>query len=368
MLLVIEKSLEPAIATACQAPIPQLRAITHLLQSHADSNHIVVAPPSICRIWEDCGRLSEEQRGIAKKIRARYSELAALQSIVPVYGLISDSGTHPVKVNNFWSIPLQWIAAHGLSSTHLVCEDLYDCSLFKEAARDYLGVNSLDRLSLAIENIPGGGGNTHRLLSDKAITNQRVTVCIVDSDRDEPSGTSAFGATAAKCLSVSGPGLYEVSTTPGRELENHLPARLIDKIRQLWDGLPPSQRRSQLSAISPDIPVFADYKSGLKLREFDHFKGPSSNFWSSVLPQLATGLKNCCPVGCTATTNGGCKTTVIHPLGNALLKDACAYLQQNSSDRARHKKYLPSQGDEGWLAMGAIVASYGLSVKIAATI
>lgn len=367
MLIVIDTSLEAEVAEVCRAaPLGQLRAMTKLLQAHADSHHIVVAPPSICRIWEGCERLSEEHRGVAKKIRARYSELAGLRSVLPVHAqVVSGAGT-PTQADRIWRIPLDWIAGNGVSSVHLVCEDMYDCKLTTEAARDYLSVNSLKRLTLTLENIPGGGGNTHRLLTEKAITCQRMTLCIVDSDRDEPSGTGQLGATAINCLSVAGDGLYEMYITSGRELENHIPTRIVDNIRPTWQGKPPSEKRREFAAISPSIPLFADLKSGLKKKQFQNLEGAAKIFWHPLLTQLEIGTTKCCTNQCNANIPGDCRLELIAPLGRTLLKDAQKFLEDCAHDPQRHRGYLPSENDADWLSIGALVAAYGVSVKVAA--
>jgi hypothetical protein len=367
MLIVVDIPLEAEVAQVCStAPVHQLRSITRLLQAHADNQHVVVAPPSICRIWEGCARFSEEQRGVAKKIRARYSELAELQSILPVYAQVRVGSGMPTRANGIWSIPLDWIAANGLSGAHLVCEDLYDCALTKEAALDYLRISALSRLTLSLENIPGGGGNTHRVLAEKAIVAKRLTLCIVDSDRVEPSVTAIMGDTATKCLAVAGDGLYEVSVTPGRELENHIPARLVNKVRSVWQGKQPSDRYAELAAISQNIPVFVDLKSGLKKKDVEGLNGSSRVFWDAFLPQLEAGSVQCCPNHCNAALAGDCKSTLVAPLNRSLLRDTTEYLQGASHDPRRHREYLPSQNDGVWLATGALVAAYGISVKVSA--
>lgn len=367
MLIVVEKNLEAEIEELCRtAAIPQLRAITTLLQAHADSQHIVIAPPSICRIWEGCPRLSEEQRGVAKKIRARYSELAELENIVPVYAKIVSAVPKPIRDGKAWLMPLAWVAVNGLASTHLVCEDLYDCSLVRGAAFDYLGVKSLHRLSLSLENSPGGGGNTHRVLSDKAIDGQRVSLCFVDSDRDEPSPTSPLGLTASRCLQVEGSGIYEVSITLGREMENHIPTRLVDKVRTKWDDLIPSEKQVKLTEVSPQMPLFLDMKAGLKKKEIQSFVGDKLAFWGPISAQLEVGKEKCCPTGCSMATVGDCKLSLVPPLGRTLLKDVAGYLEQTSTDSRRYKGYLPSNNQDYWLSMGALAAAYGLSVKVTA--
>lgn len=261
MLITINKDLEENIAQICATgTIAALRGLTNLLQSQADQRHLVAIPQNICRILEDCARLSEEQRGVAKKIRARYPELAQLKNILPTYATVVAIGEHPFKEGGFWRLPLNWIAKNGLSETHLVCEDLYDCDICQEAARDYLNAASLPQLMLRFDQTPGGGGNTHRVLLNKAVEGQRICICLVDSDRSNPS--SGLGQTAENCSMIKGEGLYEVCMTPGREIENHIPVKIIDKIRSDWEGATPSQSYTRFNQNNQQILLFADLKRG----------------------------------------------------------------------------------------------------------
>ena len=368
MLVVVPKPLEGEIEQLCtNGPLPALRGITNLLQAHADGRHIVVAPPSLCRFWEACGRLSEEQRAIATKIRLRYSELAALQQILALHAQIALDGATPTFTDPVWTIPLSWIAANDLSETHLVCEDLYDCTISHEAARDYLAFSSLSKLQLRLDHTAGGGGNTHRVLRREALISQKICVCVVDSDRDEPSTTATLGPTAQNCLQVLGQGVYEVLMTKGRELENHLPSRLVDKIRPLWRGQVPSAAYTQLENAYQGITLYADLKAGLKRKNVEGLGGLSRTYWEGAMVALGQVVV-CCAGACGAAHAGGCQHTVLEPLNTRLLRDAGEYLETNAHDLKRHRGYLPSPNEAFWKEMGKVVAAYGVSVKVSPTI
>jgi len=370
MLILIDKSLELQLANICaSAPLARLRGVTNLIQAHADSRHIVVAPPSICRIFEACPRLSEEHRAIARKIRLRFSELAELKNILSLHAEFCIDGHAPVFQLGVWKIPLEWVATHGMSETHLICEDLYDCEISHEAARDYLNANDLTRLTLTLDHTAGGGGNTHRVLRQKAIDSQRVSVCVVDSDRADPSDASPLGPTAANCAQVSDPGLYELFISTGRELENHLPVRLVDKVRALWHGVTPSQAFRKFEEHCAGLMLFADLKKGTKKRDIEEMTGTAREFWEGAYAALPHCAAQCCAPACTADKAGDCKQVVMQSMGRTLLKDARDQLFSDGAQFSpkRYRDYLPSPNDALWIEMGGRVAAYGASVKVAAT-
>jgi hypothetical protein len=368
MLLSIKDNLEQTIQEICSTgTLEELRALTKLLNSHLDGAHLVLIPPSICRIIEECNRLSEEQLSAARKIRIKYHELAQLKNILTTYAEVTDNGIEPtLKENHIWQIPLKWIAEKGLSKTHLICEDLYDCELCSEAAKDYLNINSLNRLNVSLDPTPGGGGNTHRIFEMEAIKQKKISLCIVDSDRCSPSIDAPLGETASKCKGVSGHGIYELIVSEGREFENHLPVKLIDKVRNIWQGNLPSAKFAELELRHQHCWLFIDFKSGLRRRDIDKMPQDERAYWSAYCA-IASYKDGCCPAqNCPAGLDETCKHVVIEPLGRSLLKDAVNYLNHASRQGSpkRYKEYLPSPNDAFWRNLGGKVAAYGISIKV----
>ena len=366
MLILIDKGLEDQIVNLCtNGALSRLRGITNLVQSHANGQHIVVAPPSICRVLETCPRLSEEHRTTATKMRARFSELAELKNILAIYGELTFTSDSPSFQNGVWAIPVDWIAQHGIEATNLICEDLYDCALSEQAAQDFLNDSDLSKLKLALDHINGGGNNTHRVLTDRALTRQKVSLCVVDSDRAEPSNAAPFGTTAQNCKQVAGAGLYELVCTQGRELENHIPSRLVDRLRPLWQGNVPSTTYVNLERDVPGVSLYADLKSGLKKYDLRVMTGQQIHFWTVAATALTHCNHQCCGEQCAARDSGDCRCAIVDPLGRTLLRDAKDFLTHiDNQNIKRHQKYLPSPNDSFWRSMGRTVAAYGIGVKI----
>lgn len=368
MLILLEKNLLSEIESLCgNGATNRLRCLTNLLQSHADGRHIAVIHPSICRILEDCNRLSEEQRAIAKKIRIKYPELAVLSNILRTYARLCATGTEPELNSNVWEIPFDWLAANNLNEVNLVCEDLYDCDICKEAAADFLNSNGLNSLRLKLDPTPGGGGNTHRVLERKAITEQRISICVVDSDKTSPGDVIKPASTAGKCMTVSGPGIFELLISDGREIENHIPSRLLDKVHANWEGNIPSNSCIILNQRHPGITLFCDLKSGIRKWDIDSMSGTNRIFWEAA--QQALGIAQaCCTTECNKKNSGDCATTILQPIGRSLLRLAGEHLRATSNNPKRHTEYLPSPNDSFWKAMGSAVASYCIAPKSSALI
>jgi hypothetical protein len=242
---------------------------------------------------------------------------------------------------------------------------LYDCEITKHAAQDYLDGAALNALKLALDPQPGGGANTERVLEKRAIQLQKICICVVDSDRDEPSPLAPLGGTAQKCTALTGQGIYEIAISPGRELENHLPSNLINKVRDQWNGKSTQTQYTNITTADQRAIFFLDLKKGLKLKDIDDMTGAAKAFWDAFYKKLNNSA-TCCTGKCAANIAGDCKHTIVAPLGRTLLRDACAYLENNNFKR--QKNYLPSPNDAFWRDIGEKVASYGVATKVQSNI
>lgn len=365
MLLIIDSQLHAEVTSLCNnAPLIRFRCLTNLLQAHADGKHIAVIHPSICRTIEDCERFSEEHRVIAKKIRNKYYELAELPSILQTHARLCIDGDDPILTDGIWSIPVNWLATYGFSEANLICEDLYDCIICQEAANDFLALNGLNSIRLQLDHTPGGGGNTHRVLKSKAIESQKVSICVVDSDKESPDDTLQPESTAGKCMELQKSGIYEIFVSTGREIENHIPSRLLDKVHLVWDGDKPSNTCTRLNRNHAEITSFSDMKSGLKKWNIDSMIGVNRIYWEGVQHALAIN-PICCPAKCQAKNSGDCSTTILQPIGRSLLRVTGEYLLSQATNPKRYNDYLPSPNDSFWKTMGAAVAAYCVAPKTA---
>ncbi|MBH1987237.1 MAG: hypothetical protein I8H76_07940 [Burkholderiales bacterium] len=168
-------------------------------------------------------------------------------------------------------------------------------------------------------------------------------------------------------MSVSGTGLYELMISDGREFENHLPLRLIDKLRPSWHADRPSVTQAKFSALHPCFELFADLKVGLRRREAESMSGECKSYWEACADAFPHSNNKCCLTGCSVTKKeDACKQVIFEPLGRTLLKDAVAYLTDDKriSSPKRSTEYLPSPNDAFWKVLGQKVAAYGIGIKI----
>lgn len=352
---------DAAAALALQKPLPRIFeiAISRLLEAYADGQHVVLINRDTCKFIEGAGVFSAEQVGAAQRIRNRFSDYGSLPAKLPKYCVVTSTGSQPSQGAHGWDVPLNWIASNPLGRSCLLCEDLNDTDIFIAAGEDFLMQQGLLAFELRADPVPGGGGNTHRVLQQVAINDQRPCICVVDSDRKAPA--EGPGPTATPCAAVNAPGVYSVLLTESRMIENVIPWRLIDRARSTRVPLP-SNELASAEQKHRQSSRFLNLKKGICGFEISQMTPNTSKvFWQAAAASLI-GPPTCCPGGaCTATQESACKYRVHRGYGGSLLTDVAAWLCANRNSN-RSRQYMPSPNDADWKLIGAMVASMTLGL------
>jgi hypothetical protein len=358
MLFVIPDDVAAQLGTDSASHVLRA-ALSRLLASFNDGYHVVIMSPQACREVEKSLYFSEAERAAAKSIRNRHADFGSLAARVQLYGIVTASGDNPARQGNEWLVPLRWLANHPLGLVELISEDLHDTNVLKGAACDHLEREGLRAFRIQLHQVPGGGINTGRTLMNAAVVDQRICVCVVDSDRTHPA--SNVGATAQACLNISGDGVFEVVVTNGRSIENLLPWRLIDLF---FSDVSPSPSATLLSMRqrSPFSTSFLNFKSGICGHEFLK-SGPQACdiYWKEV-GAATVGEPACCPSICNADKAASCQHTIHSGFGRPLLGKVSDWINENLAF-GRANKYLPSPNDSDWRQIGQLIGAYALGVN-----
>ena len=334
------------------------RAFNRLLSSYSDGHHILLMEPKSCKIIENHTIFSAAEVAAAKRIRNKYAEYGNLPNKIQQYAKITPQGTSPTAAKHGWDIPLIWLANNPLHISQLLGEDLYDANIFVSSGQDYLETNGLNAFVIRASLMPGGGGNTHRVLNQLAIVDQKICLCIVDSDKKSP--TAVPGPTAQPCLNVSGQGLFNVVLTMGKTIENSIPWLLIDKIRK-HNAVLPSLELANLEKLQISSSLYLNLKRGFCGHDFQGLSQSGCKLFWQTLAIAVAGNPICCAVGinCSAKNQGSCQYKVHSGYGNSLLSDIADWLKTNEA-KGRSRKYLPSPNSTDWIKIGQIVSSFTL--------
>lgn len=355
-------SVDPSIANELtRTPIPAIvvAAFSRLLDSYADGFHILLLEPRYCRILESTMELSETQRASASKIRNRFADYGDLPTKVRLHCNVVLEGNSPQYTDGRWKVPVRWLAARPLMPSSLLAEDLHDTDVLSAAGEDFLEASSLRAFQIRTSKRQGGGTNTHRVLRHIAIEEQEICVCVADSDKVCPA--SPVGDVAQQCLDVEGNGLFMVTTTEGRALENALPTRLVDQVHPARTPRP-SEQFAGFDARHAGVQKFISLKKGMSGFDAERLPRPESReFWNSACAAIV-GLRTCCAGVCQAAELPRCSYQLHRGFGSGLLAAAAEWLKSHSRfDRT--KEYLPSPNDSDWKRLGEMVASYAIGLE-----
>lgn len=220
-------------------------ALVNLSTAAYDQKHLVTGSR---RIFDDLQKsgLDPGPSRRFKEASAYIADAQALRSKVPTYIQVQPVG-HAAQVELLssaeavkqvvFNVPLDYFADSGRAGcSWLVGEDLHDIDIYvilgETSAAQFRGFRC------ALRRADGHGGGTPQTF--ELLARQGLPVlCIVDSDKDDP--TASMGQTAADAVNRHDilRALGKVATVhvlPCRELENLLPAALVTQ------ALPPEPR------------------------------------------------------------------------------------------------------------------------------
>lgn len=265
-------------------------------------------------------------------------------------------------------MPIKWFnASHRIQESILLCENLSDAHTLFLIARTAITAIRV-YFPMAINKRNGGGSQLGKTLQSIA-SEERLCLCIVDSDRASP--LSAVGNTARTVAPFTNTTHYpilQVYETPGRDLENTLHERYYSAHFQATGTV--NQVTSLISHFTSigdhKGKLFLDIEKGLRYRTFlDQASCRHAiQFWSirfqSVCQAVAFqpdnlacySLKTCS----IPSHQGPCSCVVLH--GNTA--DILAHFSAHYDGRSPSSLVTELTREElaEWIEIGLLVASW----------
>lgn len=270
-------------------------------------------------------------------------------------------GLGPLRLGaNEWTIPIEWLRLNGVPASVLLAENTRDADMFKIAAAHSLIINRTGTaFQIAVAN--GGGAETPRVLQMEVDGKRNFVLCITDSDRQCP--TAQGNRTSAECSKISAGNEWVSShlMLEERELENILPANLIeDTLIALGDDgqLEKLDQLRRVCEVDPRAWSYFDLKEGTPNKVMF---GGCSQFWSAFKDHpvcRARVNEACVAAGGCAVERCGCQ--IAPSLGARIVEHVMHYLSLNST-HASSRRAQTSANRQRWFEVGALVAAWGAS-------
>lgn len=251
--------------------------------------------------------------------------------------------------------------ADSLLCCQLVCEDENDCMFYRFVAEWYLKKEHL-LYNLKMSDEGGGGGRTIDKVT-KHLGNNRICICIVDTDQKYPEMAINDKSRACKKLDNKICG-YRCLIINVHEIENILPLNYIDDLiskdnRYKWemckifkrhfDYLSRSEQREEI------LPYF-DYKKGIrKIPEFmssDDYQRFGELCWTQN-PEINIGQSF--REYLDSVPNKG---RIFNPLSESIAADTLGYIKESEKKGTLKAPTLLAYQENEWKRIGKEIVNW----------
>ncbi|AUX44766.1 uncharacterized protein SOCE26_062340 [Sorangium cellulosum] len=340
MLIEVDGSaIEDAAATGKSSAVSR-ECIENLLLAHHAGKHVVAIGPDPIRVLDPvAGELSRRAQGALRSIRAQWTEIRGLLGRVRWnmrlgLGPMFDGRSVAQARKEILHAHLHdFHDQERLSRSVLLGENLTDAALYLAMGKAFVALHGW-RVQIAFEK-QGGGGSTTAPCFAALVSDGRIVLAILDSDKKHPG--DRIGGTAAKVLSIPKQAFQHVHVLHVRFAENLLSSAVYGQAFTGHSGrLAALARLMQAEARTCAIPWrdHADLKYGLKLFQVRAMAAgaPEEAFWSAAAVALQRDrCQQVRPAPCGKVEECGCYVT--DALGRDALELAVAWIEPRDPKR-----------------------------------
>lgn len=342
--------------------LERISAIERLAQCAFDGFHIIVAtsPKVIAHLMSlPLGTFSAVAIAMLKQLQSNYAfQGALLNSGLSKLTITTSDAIRELPEGAFGSLSIDALKQISLEPTILLAENVVDAKIFRFAARHYIASQRLRGIDVAA--IERGGGGSQIAPEFEEIVNASRVFCIAVTDSDRNCAECGQSDTSKKCekLAARAPNLSAHIELPVRELENIVPACLLEDLvaDQHIDAARTIQR---VFFEFPDIRLYGDIKDGVNgERIFRLQQGSPQRAFLLPVVKFLTRVENYCirVEDCHGARNQkGCSCIAIPKIGG--IGDAFhEWLSSQSPQKALERFVDPWRTN--WLSVGKQVLNW----------
>lgn len=334
-----------------KATAEDIDALENIISSHRNSNHYVFANRLTLDYFSENSMLS---LGNAKQLRMLYSNYATLAPIINKVATkiivttslssfrrrntvisIDDILDKKENVTSIFEIPLKKFVSTEISEkTRLISEHIDDCKLYEFMSNEFLSLQKLP-FKISFDKVHGGGNDTHKVFLDK-ITNNHISLSIVDSDKKEPQST--IGNTARQVTDVYNSNkqtsIIGCEILPVHEKENLFSPIIYEKFGRNIDETSLQQLKNLTSNDKNNFYyAYLDLKKGLHKENFTSFHTNIFNLLEGIDDEKKERFLNNSTLQTESKEPKSNKEYIIKPLGSNPLGDFDLLKIKNNLER-----------------------------------
>ncbi|WP_195945606.1 hypothetical protein [Paraclostridium bifermentans] len=182
----------------------EIEVIENIARSYSEKRHIIIAKRSILLYFSKLDLLEKKVRSIYTDLYSRSAQYKVYKSVFVEYIKIlsNEYSFRKVKENSqcIYEVPINYFNDNRfLRESVLVTENLRDAWLYKSMTKKYIKQVMQINLDINLEEM-NGGGNDLSIAYENKIKENRLVVCVADSDKRYPNST--IGDTARYATNI----------------------------------------------------------------------------------------------------------------------------------------------------------------------
>lgn len=246
-----------------------IAAVENVLKAGFEGKHFVMGDYEVLEILRKNDELSFEAKALANRLYNNYPTTPMPEEITFCIELVIANPCPKRTVNNrnIIQMPISYFSDSSRSqSSILLGEFENDCSFFEYLLVWYKYLHGI-RIPTDFDKQSGGGSSTSQMIEKYVGERNRITICIVDTDKKYPEHRPT-NTTYDKCKNLyNDVPYYLFFSLEVHEIENLIPYNIIDELK--WPDKTEENRqhfaalRSKTDIANDVLPYF-DLKEGIK--------------------------------------------------------------------------------------------------------
>ena len=343
-------------------------ALNNLLTAYRECKHILFSEERIFKkISEssDFDSLNKHAALAAHKDRRRNNSLFSSINTYVIVDFSTPENFHKTKnenenenENNIISVGYKYFSdSSRIQPAKLLCEDLSDTEFYTIIADFYKKKNKLGYTGLDFETVNGGGGSI-KYNFEKISNQQKLCLCILDSDKKHPN--DKLGSTCSGFKEEITSFSSDFYILNAHEAESLIPSPIIEElIRNGIYGQEKCVEFDKLDSIEkkdPKTKIYYDHKEGFTIKKLTSLsKYPPKDFWWDVIQNNRNFKQTKCLRDKTCECTPPCSVSV--GFGSKLLEHSIPSLKLKSASKIG-EMLTPTLKKE-WISVGRKLFSWG---------
>lgn len=339
--------------------------------------HLITGSRSLLKTITNLSNLSRKSSDVYLFILEELTQLRNVTKLLARRIEVTDEYATNVITNSDGSqtfqIPYRKLQTLSIfNKTILLSENLLDSKIYAHIADAYIAMNGLKGIKLKFEKRGGGGSTIAGEYYEIQQNQERLCLCVVDSDKKTPNSTIGSTAKNVTAKDDSNILLCEVAIIEPRDIENLFPTSVLREIVQGASKLSVIEVLETIDACpaNSDARYHLDIKKGITLGEVLHSPAQEEfhKYWKTILARHGFSNNLACSVSANCNNPRECTCIIAAGLGDKIAEEFYdKFLNVSSSQKVAERVSTIEHLRSTWESIGRIIAAWGCGSQVIRT-